>query len=93
MSPLHRADTIGSLLRPTYLPEARQAWQTGQLALPEFKRIEDRAVEEASRHFPREQLALSTQCGFASVAQGNPISPEVQEQKLRLVVEVAQQVW
>ncbi len=50
-------------------------------------------INEASQHFPREQLALSTQCGFASVAQGNPISPEVQEQKLRLIVDVAQRVW
>jgi len=50
-------------------------------------------IDEASRYFPREQLALSTQCGFASVAQGNPISEAAQEAKLRLVVDVAQRVW
>jgi 5-methyltetrahydropteroyltriglutamate--homocysteine methyltransferase len=50
-------------------------------------------IEEASRSFPREQLALSTQCGFASVQQGNPITEATQEAKLRLVVDVARRVW
>jgi 5-methyltetrahydropteroyltriglutamate--homocysteine methyltransferase len=50
-------------------------------------------VEEASRSFPREQLGLSTQCGFASIAAGNPITEEVEERKLRLVAEVAGSVW
>jgi 5-methyltetrahydropteroyltriglutamate--homocysteine methyltransferase len=50
-------------------------------------------IETASRYFPREQLALSTQCGFASVLQGNPVDAAVQEAKLRLVTDVAQRVW
>lgn len=50
-------------------------------------------VQQAGQHFPHQQLAVSTQCGFASVAQGNPISPQLQEQKLRLVVELAQRAW
>ena len=50
-------------------------------------------IEEASHYFPREQLALSTQCGFASVLQGNPITEVAQEAKLRLVVDVARRVW
>jgi 5-methyltetrahydropteroyltriglutamate--homocysteine methyltransferase len=50
-------------------------------------------VEEAARHFPREQLGLSTQCGFASVADGNPLSEEAEERKLRLVADVAHTVW
>ncbi len=54
--------------------------------------VEDR-IREASRYVPLERLALSTQCGFASVAKGNDISVEAQERKLRLVVEVARRVW
>ncbi len=50
-------------------------------------------VDEAAKHFPREQLALSTQCGFASVAMGNEISPQAQEQKLRRVAEAAHEIW
>jgi methionine synthase II (cobalamin-independent) len=50
-------------------------------------------IGEASRFFPREQLALSTQCGFASAGPGNAISEDAQENKLRLVGEVAGRVW
>jgi len=50
-------------------------------------------IEEAGRFFPRDQMALSTQCGFASIVTGNPISEEVEEHKLRLVADVAHAVW
>ncbi len=50
-------------------------------------------IEEASAYIPLERLALSPQCGFASVAKGNAISFETQERKLRQVAEVARQVW
>lgn len=50
-------------------------------------------IREASRYVPLERLALSTQCGFASVAKGNAIGFDVQERKLRLVAEVARRVW
>lgn len=50
-------------------------------------------ITEASRYVPLERLALSTQCGFASVATGNAISFKVQEKKLRLVAEIARAVW
>lgn len=52
-----------------------------------------RRIDEASRHIDLDQLALSPQCGFASTAPGNPLSPDDQERKLRLVVDVAQAVW
>ena len=50
-------------------------------------------ITEAARYVPLERLSLSPQCGFASVAKGNAISSEVQERKLRLIGEVARQVW
>jgi 5-methyltetrahydropteroyltriglutamate--homocysteine methyltransferase len=50
-------------------------------------------VDEAARSFPRDQLGICTQCGFASIAAGNPITEEAQERKLRLVAEVAASVW
>jgi 5-methyltetrahydropteroyltriglutamate--homocysteine methyltransferase len=50
-------------------------------------------IEEAARYFPRERMALSTQCGFASVLAGNPIAAATQEKKLRLVAEVARRAW
>ncbi len=42
-----RSDVVGSLLRPAYLVEARKALEAGRIRPDEFKRIEDRAVDEA----------------------------------------------
>lgn len=50
-------------------------------------------VEEAARFFPRDQLALSPQCGFASGIKGNPVDPAMQDRKLRLVADVARVIW
>jgi 5-methyltetrahydropteroyltriglutamate--homocysteine methyltransferase len=52
-----------------------------------------RRIEEAARYVPLENLALSPQCGFASVARGNPISFDDQRRKLELILEVARDVW
>ena len=42
---------------------------------------------------PLDQLALSTQCGFASVAGGNALTEDEQWAKLELVVKTAERVW
>jgi len=52
-----------------------------------------RRIDEAAKFVPLEQLALSPQCGFSSTVHGNDIAVEAQRAKLRLVVEVAQEVW
>jgi methionine synthase II (cobalamin-independent) len=46
MAQVYHSDVIGSLLRPNYLSQARAAHESGQLAAPDFKRIEDRAVDQ-----------------------------------------------
>ena len=50
-------------------------------------------IDEAAKFFPRDQMALSTQCGFGTVWEGNPIPESTQEAKLRLVADLAHQVW
>jgi 5-methyltetrahydropteroyltriglutamate--homocysteine methyltransferase len=52
-----------------------------------------RRLERASRFIPVDQLAISTQCGFASVMEGNEIDEETQWRKLDLVARVADRVW
>jgi len=52
-----------------------------------------RRIDEAAKFAPIEQLALSPQCGFASTVHGNDITTEQQAEKIRLVVEVAEEVW
>jgi 5-methyltetrahydropteroyltriglutamate--homocysteine methyltransferase len=52
-----------------------------------------RRVTDASRFVDVDRLGVSPQCGFASVETGNPITPQVQEAKLRLVVDLARSIW
>ncbi len=57
-----RSDVVGSLLRPAYLVEAREALEAGRLRPSEFKRIEDRAVDEA--------VALQESAGLDVLSDG-----------------------
>jgi 5-methyltetrahydropteroyltriglutamate--homocysteine methyltransferase len=52
-----------------------------------------RRIEEASAYVDVDQLCLSPQCGFASTVEGNDVTVEQQAAKLRLLVEVADEVW
>ncbi len=52
-----------------------------------------RRVEEASQYVDVDQLCLSPQCGFSSTVEGNVLSREQQADKLRLIVEVAEEIW
>jgi 5-methyltetrahydropteroyltriglutamate--homocysteine methyltransferase len=57
-----RSDVIGSLLRPDYLKAARSKFQCGQLSDVEFKKIEDRAVDQA--------VALQESAGLDVITDG-----------------------
>ena len=52
-----------------------------------------RRIDEAARYVPLENLALSPQCGFASMMEGNLLTEEQQWAKLQLVVDTARKVW
>jgi 5-methyltetrahydropteroyltriglutamate--homocysteine methyltransferase len=52
-----------------------------------------RRLNEAAKFAPLEQLAVSPQCGFASTEEGNILSEEEQWAKLKLAVDVAQEMW
>ena len=62
MNHVWRSDVIGSLLRPPYLQSANEARERGEIAPAEFKRVEDRAVDEA--------LALQEAAGLEVVTDG-----------------------
>jgi 5-methyltetrahydropteroyltriglutamate--homocysteine methyltransferase len=59
---VYRSDVVGSLLRPAYLKEARDRHAAGQLSEAEFKRAEDRAVDEA--------VALQQRTGVEVITDG-----------------------
>lgn len=61
-------------------------------ALEPEQAIKDR-IEEATQYVQLEDLAVSTQCGFASTEEGNVLTPEQQWAKIDLVKSVADDVW
>jgi 5-methyltetrahydropteroyltriglutamate--homocysteine methyltransferase len=64
--------------------------KTGQL---ESKDAIKRRLEEAAKFTSLDQLALSPQCGFASTEEGNTLAEDQEWAKLKMIVEVAQEVW
>jgi 5-methyltetrahydropteroyltriglutamate--homocysteine methyltransferase len=66
---------------------------TTKLGALESKDDIKRRIDEAAKYVPLEQLALSPQCGFSSSFHGNDIEMSQQTAKLRLVVDVARDVW
>ncbi len=68
------------------------------LITSKFPKLEDKEVikgkiKEASKYVPLDRLCLSPQCGFASCEVGNKLTEEEQWAKVRLVVEIAKEVW
>ena len=57
-----RADTVGSLLRPSELQAARERYAADYLSAAEFKRIEDKAVDEALKLQEEADLSVITDC-------------------------------
>jgi 5-methyltetrahydropteroyltriglutamate--homocysteine methyltransferase len=79
-----------------HLPKGRLAvlglvtTKTGAL---EGKDAIKRRIEEAAKFTDLDRLCLSPQCGFASTEEGNTLAEEEQWAKLRMIVEVAREVW
>ncbi len=89
-------DRSGDLAPLRHLPKNKQVVvglvtsKTGEL---ETKDSIKRRLEEATKYADLDQLCLSPQCGFASTEEGNTLTEDQQWAKLRLCVEVAEEVW
>jgi methionine synthase II (cobalamin-independent) len=101
-TPPFRADHVGSLLRPERLLRAREQFAAGKLPAQDLRAVEDDAIAEAvrmqedvgaSQYVPLDQLCLSPQCGFSSTVEGNTLTHDEEVAKLRLIVDVARDVW
>ena len=89
-------DRSGDFKPLRYLPKGKTVvlgLVTTKFGALESKDALKRRIEEAAKYAPMEQLALSPQCGFSSTVHGNNIAVEDQRNKLRLVVETAQEMW
>ena len=59
----------------------------------EEKEVIKERIKEASNYIPLNQLSLSPQCGFSSTEEGNELTIEDQWKKLKLIKEIAEEVW
>jgi 5-methyltetrahydropteroyltriglutamate--homocysteine methyltransferase len=79
-----------------YLPKGKHVVlgvvtsKRGELESKDFIK---RRVEEAAKYTDIDQLCLSAQCGFSSTSEGNDLTEQQQWDKLRLIVEVAEEIW
>lgn len=91
------SDRAGGFEPLRYLPKGNKVvvlgLVTSKTGAIEKKDDIKRRLEEAAKFVSLDQLALSPQCGFASTEEGNILSEEEQWAKLRLVVDIANEVW
>ena len=66
---------------------------TSKFGTLESKDVLKRRIDEASKYIALDQLCLSPQCGFASTEEGNILAEDEQWAKLRMIVELADEVW
>jgi 5-methyltetrahydropteroyltriglutamate--homocysteine methyltransferase len=89
-------DRSGDFKPLRYLPKGKTVvlgLVTTKFGTMENKDDLKRRIDEAAKYAPMDQLALSPQCGFSSTVHGNDIAVEAQRNKLRLVIETAQEMW
>jgi 5-methyltetrahydropteroyltriglutamate--homocysteine methyltransferase len=90
------SDRAGGFEPLRFMPPGRQVvlglvtTKVGQLEIQDDLL---RRIDEASKFVAIENLAISPQCGFASVEQGNLLTRDDQRRKLELVVDTARKVW
>jgi 5-methyltetrahydropteroyltriglutamate--homocysteine methyltransferase len=66
---------------------------TSKTGVLEAKDDVKRRIDEATKYVGLDQLCLSPQCGFASTEEGNTLAEDEQWAKLRMIVEVADEIW
>jgi 5-methyltetrahydropteroyltriglutamate--homocysteine methyltransferase len=90
-------DRAGGFEPLRFLPKGKKKVVLG-LVTSKSGRLEPRddikrRIEEATKYAPLDQFCLSTQCGFASTEEGNTLAEEEQWAKLKMIVEIADEVW
>jgi len=91
------SDRAGGFEPLRYFPKGKQQLVLG-LVTSKSGRLEQRddikrRIDEATKYVALEQLCLSPQCGFASTEEGNVLAEDEQWAKLRMIVELAEEVW
>ena len=90
-------DRAGGFKPLRFLPKGKKQVVLG-LVTSKSGRLEPedeikRRIDEATKYISLDQLCLSPQCGFASTEEGNVLAEDEQWAKLRMIVELADEVW
>jgi len=90
-------DRAGGFEPLRYFPKGKKQLVLG-LVTSKFGKLENkdaikRRIDEATKYIALDQLCLSPQCGFASTEEGNVLSENEQWAKLRMIVELADEIW
>jgi 5-methyltetrahydropteroyltriglutamate--homocysteine methyltransferase len=89
-------DRAGGFEPLRFLPKGKSVvlgLVTSKTGILEKKDDIKRRIDEASKYVDLDQLCLSPQCGFASTEEGNTLAEDEQWAKLRMIVEIAEEVW
>jgi 5-methyltetrahydropteroyltriglutamate--homocysteine methyltransferase len=90
------SDRAGSFAPLRFVPKDKMVvlgLVTSKSGKLESKEELKRRIDQAGRFIDLDQLCLSPQCGFASTEEGNILAEDQQWAKLRLIVELADEVW
>jgi 5-methyltetrahydropteroyltriglutamate--homocysteine methyltransferase len=90
-------DRAGGFEPLKHFPKGKQCLVLGVVSskIGKLERKDDikRRIDEATKYVALDQLCLSPQCGFASTEEGNVLAEDQQWAKLRMIVELAEEVW
>jgi 5-methyltetrahydropteroyltriglutamate--homocysteine methyltransferase len=91
------SDRAGGFEPLRFLPKGKKIVVLG-LVTSKSGRLEPREdikkrIQEATKYVALDQLCLSPQCGFASTEEGNVLAEDEQWAKLKMIVELANEVW
>jgi 5-methyltetrahydropteroyltriglutamate--homocysteine methyltransferase len=89
-------DRAGGFEPLRFLPKGKSVilgLVTSKTGILESKDDIKRRIDEATKYVDLDQLCLSPQCGFASTEEGNTLAEDEQWAKLRMIVEIAEEVW
>ncbi|MDP8920853.1 MAG: 5-methyltetrahydropteroyltriglutamate--homocysteine S-methyltransferase, partial [Pseudomonadota bacterium] len=89
-------DRAGGFEPLRFLPKGKNVilgLVTSKTGILESKDDIKRRIDEAAKYVDLDQLCLSPQCGFASTEEGNTLAEDEQWAKLRMIVEIAEEVW
>jgi 5-methyltetrahydropteroyltriglutamate--homocysteine methyltransferase len=89
-------DRAGGFEPLRFLPKGKSVvlgLVTSKTGVLENKDDIKRRIDEVAKYVDLDQLCLSPQCGFASTEEGNTLAEEEQWAKLRMIVEIAEEIW